>query len=69
MPIVLPLGNELNVTNHLLDTSGQQVWTRHDITIAPDAPPGPYSVPDIVNVDALDAAGQPAGNGVRLGIP
>ncbi len=55
---------------------GQQVWTWYDVTIAPDAPPGPYqlrtglySVPDIVNVDVLDAAGQPAGNGVRLGIP
>ncbi|HEX8681154.1 MAG TPA: hypothetical protein VF707_02500 [Ardenticatenaceae bacterium] len=45
------------------------MWARHDITIAPDAPPGPYFMPNIVNVDALDAAGQPAGNGVPLEVP
>jgi hypothetical protein len=53
---------------------GDTVLTWFDIAISTDAPPPPYFIrsgmytyPDVVNVQLIDVAGNPAGEFVELG--
>ena len=55
---------------------GDWVWTYFDLTIDPQAAPGPYTLrvgqytlPDLGNIPLLDAAGNPVSDAVELPLP